>query len=187
MRLCVTGTMSSALPWTSSWATPSGARAAGEAAAKRSERRLAQEARHRAAAEPFLVRALEVEDAGLGDRRDRAHARAAAGHPRCEAMAGSEPDGEVTAGRVTARDHSTRVHLVDLGQPVECGGDVVERAGPPTPRLPDTPVLDVPGGDPTPGEVARERCHQRAVPPVRQKPPWRSATTGQGPPSCAGR
>ena len=37
--------------------------------------RLAQEARDRPAAEPFLVPAVEVEHAGLGNRRERPHAR----------------------------------------------------------------------------------------------------------------
>ena len=166
MRLWVTGTMSSAVPWTSSCGTPSGASAAGEAAAKRSDRRLAQEALHRAAAEPFLVRRA-------ARSRTPAWAIAASGctrgpaqrDPAGEPVTGREPDGEVTTGRVTARDDTARVDVVEVGQSVEGGRDVVERAGPPTARLPDAPVLDVPGGDPAPGEVVRERRHQRAIPP----------------------
>jgi len=71
----------------------------------------------------------------------------------------------VTAGRVTAGDHTVLVDVIELGEAVECRRDIVEGSGPPTARLPDTPVLDVPGGDPAPGEVVREWRHQRAIPP----------------------
>ena len=102
-------------------------------------------------------------------------------------MAGREPDREVTAGRVAARDDPGRVDVVDLGQPIEARSDVGERAGPPTALLADAPVLEVPGGDPLPGEVAASGVISVRSHPVRQKPPWSSTTHGHGPPSAAGR
>ena len=96
-------------------------------------------------------------------------------------MTGREPDGEVTAGRVTARDHTEWVDVVEVGQPIEGRSDVVERAGPPTARLTDAPELDVPGSDPPPGEVVRERRHQRAIPPGAPEAPVEEHDAGPGP------
>jgi len=64
-----------------------GGRGGGEALG----RGLAQEARDRAAAEPFLVRPLQVEHAGLGDRREGPPARIGPATPPRQAVASPRP------------------------------------------------------------------------------------------------
>ena len=66
--------------------------------------------------------------------------------------------------RVAARDDPLGLDVRYRGEVIDRGGDVLERAGPAAAVLPDPPELDVPGGDPSPGQVDREWRHQRPVP-----------------------
>jgi hypothetical protein len=114
---------------------------------------------------------LEVADARLGDGRDRTDAGPRARHPLGYAVASREPERQVPAGRVAAGRDPSDIHLLDVGEPVDRGRDVLERPGPAPTFLADAPVLDVPGCDPTAGEVGAERRHQRPVPPRPPEPP----------------
>src|SRR6185295_7909803 len=105
-----------------------------------------------AVAEIVAPRALEVADAGLRDGGDRAHAWRGADAAR-QAMPSREPQREVPARGVTAGRDPRLVDLLDVGEVVDRGGDVLERPRPAAALLADAPKLDVPGGDAAPGEV----------------------------------
>ena len=54
---------------------------------------------------------------------------------------------------MAAGHDARRLDLVDLREPIDGRGDVLQRAGPAAALLSDAPVLDVPRGDPARGEV----------------------------------
>ena len=150
-------------PCTHQTGTSSGTCRIGSASCVVGTGRMAQKRFDRAAAEPLVVRAAQVEDPRLGDDSGE---RDAFRLPALEPTARGGPGCEVAAGGVAEGDDLGRVEIVDVGERVDPGGDVVQgrRDPPPLPT--------------------RRYSRFQAVQPRRRD--WRRAVgpaTGRTPPS----
>ena len=152
--------------------TPSGSERGGRGggvAVRHGVGRAAKEIRDRTAPEPVHRGSLEVADAGERDGRANADARLRARRSRRQPVRRSQPERQVPAGRVADGYHALRIRLLDLGERVDGGGDVLERPRPAASRLAHAPVLDVPREVAARGQVACQGRHRRPVPARRAR------------------